>query len=90
MELPEPFPTMTEVRHLEYVGFSSEQIACLERVKALSHRETYHEATPRAQAAGVCPLALPAGSAASLSRDHDAWARERGEWSRTLSVVLVQ
>ena len=29
---------------VEYVGFSSEQIASLERVKALYQREAYHEA----------------------------------------------
>ena len=29
MELREQFPTMTEVRNLEHVGFSSEQIATL-------------------------------------------------------------
>ena len=46
MELQEQFPTMTEVRDLEYVGFSSEQIARLFRVKALYQQGAYHEATP--------------------------------------------
>ncbi len=46
MELQEQFPTMTEVRDLEYVGFSSEQIAGLFRVKALYQQGAYHEATP--------------------------------------------
>ena len=44
MELREPFPPMTDVRQLEQVGFSREQIAGLERVKALYQREAYHEA----------------------------------------------
>jgi hypothetical protein len=35
-----------EVRHLEDVGFSSEQIARLFRVKALYQQGAYHEATP--------------------------------------------
>ena len=35
MELREQFPTMTNVRQLEQGGFSSEQIAGLQRVKAL-------------------------------------------------------
>ena len=46
MELQEQFPTMTGVRDLEYVGFSSEQIASLFRVKALYQQGAYHEATP--------------------------------------------
>ena len=46
MEFREQFPTMTEVRQLEHVGFSSEQIAVLERAKALYQRGAYHEATP--------------------------------------------
>ena len=46
MELQEQSPTMMEVRQLEYVGFSREQIARLERVKALYQRGAYHEATP--------------------------------------------
>jgi hypothetical protein len=45
MELREQFPTMTEVRQLEYVGFSSEQIAGLFRVKALYQGGVYHEST---------------------------------------------
>jgi hypothetical protein len=45
MELQEQFPAMTGVRNLEYLGFSSEQIASLERVKALYQRGAYHEAT---------------------------------------------
>jgi hypothetical protein len=35
---------MIEVRNLEHVGFSSEQIACLFRIKALYQRGAYHEA----------------------------------------------
>lgn len=49
MELREQFPTMTEVRNLEYVGFSSEQIESLFRIKALYQRGAYgayYEATP--------------------------------------------
>ena len=46
MELQEQLPTRTEVRNLEYVGFSSEQIASLFRFKELYQRGTYHEATP--------------------------------------------
>ena len=46
MELQEQFPTMTVVRDLEYVGFSSEQVARLFRVKALYQQGAYHEATP--------------------------------------------
>ncbi len=45
MELQEHLPTMTEVRNLEYVGFSNEQIAILFRIKALYQRGAYHEAT---------------------------------------------
>jgi hypothetical protein len=46
MELQEQLPTMIEVRNLEHVGFSSEQIARLFRIKALYQRGAYHEATP--------------------------------------------
>ncbi len=46
MELQEQLPTMIEVRNLEHVGFSSEQIARLLRIKALYQRGAYHEATP--------------------------------------------
>ena len=46
MELREQFPTMMDVRRLEQVGFSSEQIAGLERVKALYQRGAYDEANP--------------------------------------------
>ena len=46
MELREQLPSRTEVRNLEYVGFSSEQIAVLVRAKALYQRGTYHEANP--------------------------------------------
>ncbi len=52
MEFREQFLTMTDHpaweagnRQLEHVGFSSEQIAGLERVKALYQRGAYHEAT---------------------------------------------
>jgi hypothetical protein len=46
MELQEQLPTMIEVRNLEHVGFSHEQIAGLFRIKALYQRGAYHEATP--------------------------------------------
>jgi hypothetical protein len=46
MELQEQLPTMIEVRNLKHVGFSSEQIASLLRIKALYQRGAYHEATP--------------------------------------------
>jgi hypothetical protein len=46
MELQEQIPTMTEIRNLEHVGFSSEEIASLFRVKALYQRGAYYEATP--------------------------------------------
>ena len=46
MELQETLPTTTEVRQLEYVGFSSEQMAILFRVKALYQQGAYHKATP--------------------------------------------
>jgi hypothetical protein len=46
MELQEQLPTRTEIRNLEYVGFSSEQIASLFRFKELYQRGAYHEATP--------------------------------------------
>ena len=53
MEFREQFPTTTNHpiweagnRHLEQVGFSREQIAGLERIKALYQRGVYHEANP--------------------------------------------
>ncbi len=46
MEFREQFPTMTDVRQLEQVGFSSQQIAGLQRVKALYQRGAYHEDNP--------------------------------------------
>ena len=46
MELQEQLPTMIEVRNLEHVGFLSEQIASILRIKALYQRGAYHEATP--------------------------------------------
>jgi len=46
MELREQLPTRTEVRNLEHVGFSSEQIESLIRFKELYQRGAYHEATP--------------------------------------------
>lgn len=46
MELQEQLPTMIEVRNLEHVGLSSEQIASILRIKALYQRGAYHEATP--------------------------------------------
>ncbi len=46
MELQEQFPTTMGVQQLEYVGFSSEQIARLFSIKALYQQGAYHEATP--------------------------------------------
>jgi hypothetical protein len=53
MEFREQFPTLPDhpaweagKRQLEHMGFSSEQIAGLERVKALYQRGAYHEAEP--------------------------------------------
>jgi len=46
MEFREQFPTMADVRQLEQVGFSREQLAGLVRVKALYQRGAYHEANP--------------------------------------------
>ena len=45
MEFRKPFPTLTDVQQLEHVGFSREQIAGLERVKAHYQQRTYYEAT---------------------------------------------
>jgi hypothetical protein len=46
MEIREQLPTRTEVRNLEHVGFSIEEIANLFRLKELYLRGAYHEATP--------------------------------------------
>jgi hypothetical protein len=46
MEIREQLPIINEVRNLEYVGFSSEQIDSLFRMKALYRQGTYNEATP--------------------------------------------
>jgi hypothetical protein len=46
MELREQFPTMVDVQELEHMGFSREQIAGLERVKARYQRGAYHEDEP--------------------------------------------
>ncbi|HEX6481816.1 MAG TPA: hypothetical protein VF043_23490 [Ktedonobacteraceae bacterium] len=46
MEFREPLPTITDIRQLEQVGFSSEQIASLFRVKALYQHGAYHEDNP--------------------------------------------
>ena len=46
MELQQPFPILMEIRNLEHVGFSREEIADLFRVKALYERGAYYEATP--------------------------------------------
>jgi hypothetical protein len=43
MELQEQIPTMTEIRNLERVGFSREEIASLFRVKARYQRGAYYE-----------------------------------------------
>lgn len=45
MELREQFPTMRDVRHLEQVGFSKDQIADLLRVKVLYQREASDKAS---------------------------------------------
>jgi hypothetical protein len=44
MELRETYPTTMDVRQLEHVGFSREQIAGLLSFKALYQRRFYHEA----------------------------------------------
>ena len=46
MEYREAFSPMTDVRQLEQVGFSREQIADLERIKVLYQRGTYYEPNP--------------------------------------------
>ena len=46
MEFREPFPTITDVRQLEQVGFSREQIVGLLSIKALYQLGAYHEAEP--------------------------------------------
>src|SRR2546421_671946 len=46
MEIREQLLTVTEVRNLEHVGFSSEEIASLFRLKELYQRGAYQEATP--------------------------------------------
>ena len=46
MEIREQLLTVTEVRNLEHVGFSSEEIASLFRVKVLYQQGAYQEATP--------------------------------------------
>ena len=46
MEIREQLLTVTEVRNLEHVGFSIEEIASLFRLKELYQRGAYHEATP--------------------------------------------
>jgi hypothetical protein len=46
MEFRKQFPTMTDVRQLEQVGFSREQITGLVRVKSLYQRGAYDEANP--------------------------------------------
>jgi hypothetical protein len=46
MEYQKPFPTHMDVGQLEQVGFSSKQIAALERVKALYQQGAYHDDEP--------------------------------------------
>jgi hypothetical protein len=46
MELQKQFSTMIEIRNLEHVGFSSQQIAHLFIIKAHYQRGAYQEATP--------------------------------------------
>ena len=43
MEFREPFPIMTDIQRLEQLGFSREQIAGLQRVKALHQREAFDQ-----------------------------------------------
>ena len=45
MEIREQLLTVTEVRNLEHVGFSSEEIARLFRFKARYQQGAYQEAT---------------------------------------------
>jgi hypothetical protein len=45
MEIRDQLPTGTEVRNLEHVGFSVEEIASLFRLKELYQQGGYHEAT---------------------------------------------
>jgi hypothetical protein len=46
MEFRESLPPQTDVQQLEQMGFSSEQIADLQRIKALYQRGAYREVTP--------------------------------------------
>ena len=46
MELREQIPSMIEIRNLEHVGFSREQITRLLKIKALYQQGVYHEAAP--------------------------------------------
>ena len=46
MECREPFPSLEDIQQLEQMGFSSEQIAALFRVKALYEQGVYYEASP--------------------------------------------
>ncbi len=46
MEFPELFPPLMDVRQLEQVGFSSEQIAGLAHVKTRYQQGAYHEVDP--------------------------------------------
>ena len=46
MEIREQLLTVTEVRNLEHVGFSSEEIARLFRFKERYQQGAYQEATP--------------------------------------------
>jgi hypothetical protein len=43
MECREPSPSMTDIEHLEQVGFSDEQIARLQRVKEVFELEVCEE-----------------------------------------------
>jgi hypothetical protein len=45
MELQEQLLNRIEVRNLEHVGFSREQITRLLRIKELYHQGAYHKAT---------------------------------------------
>jgi len=46
MGFREQFLLVTDVRQLEHIGFSREQIGGLERVKALYQRGVFHEDDP--------------------------------------------
>jgi hypothetical protein len=46
LDLQKPYPTISDDQQFKLEGFSSEQIAGLERVKALYQQGAYHEDNP--------------------------------------------